>query len=267
MTLNKLQALLNLLLSENKFLSKRIQNNDTDISFKESIREWVMAYAHTRPHLLNCCESGEVSRKDFNKLNWKDVAALRIIDYLNHAGINVQDPSISKKEVISDPFGQLFYAVKTGKYDFRVDFVMDMIMLFRQYTGRLKKSVPSRAKVMEWINRHPSGLDPEIVAIRNQNRDRIMRKFIEMIDNGRIKDAKYFFEPGMSQEEKYSMMLKWWQTRLFHLRFAIRDPEVLVEMLDYSVSEKRRQTTTKGERGRDTDLRQSALSFPSDGKT
>jgi len=34
-------------------------------------------------------------------------------------------------------------------------------------------------------------------------------------------------------------MLKWWQTRLFHLRFAIRDPEVLIEMLDKSISKKR----------------------------
>ncbi len=239
MALNKLQALLDLLLSENIFLRESIRQSDSSGAFKTAIREWVMTYVSERPYLKDCCESNNVNRNNFDKLNWKDVAAMRIIDYLVYAGIKVQDPSISKKEVISDPFGQLFEAVKTGEYGFRVDFVMDMIMLFRQFNGKLRKNIPSREMVMEWIDRHPSGLDPEIVAIRNKNKDRIIRKFIEMMDDGRIRDAKFFFEPDLSKQGKYSLMLKWWQTRLFHLRFAIRDPEVLNEMLDHSISERR----------------------------
>ncbi|MCK4569846.1 MAG: KamA family protein [Bacteroidales bacterium] len=239
MALNKLQALLDLLLSENIFLRESIRQSDSSGAFKTAIREWVMTYVSERPYLKDCCESNNVNRNNFDKLNWKDVAAMRIIDYLVYAGIKVQDPSISKKEVISDPFGQLFEAVKTGEYGFRVDFVMDMIMLFRQFNGKLRKNIPSREMVMEWIDRHPSGLDPEIVAIRNKNKDRIIRKFIEMMDDGRIRDAKFFFEPDISKQGKYSLMLKWWQTRLFHLRFAIRDPEVLNEMLDHSISERR----------------------------
>jgi len=239
MTLNKLQALLDLLLTENKFLRESIQQSDSGDAFKATVRQWVEKYSKERPQLTNCCGLGEVRKNDFSKLKWKDVAALRMMDYLDHAGIIVQDPSISKKEVISDPFGQLYDAVKTGKYEFRIDFVMDMIMLFRQFNGTLRKSVPTKEKAMEWIDRHPSGLDPEIVAIRNESRDRIIRKFIDMMDKGRIHDAKFVFKPGMSKHDKYSTMLKWWQTRLFHLRFAIRDPEVLIEMLDHSISEKR----------------------------
>jgi len=238
MTLNKLEALIELLLTENKFLRESIKHACSDVEFKKDLRAWVMKYVKTRPHLLNCCEKGDVSREDFKKLNWKDVSAIRFIDYLDHAGIVVQDPSISKKEVISDPFGQLYDAVKHGKIGFRNDFIMDMIMLFRQFTGKLKKSVPGKEKIVEWIDRHPSGLDAEIVTIRNENRDRIIRKFIKMMDEGRINDAKFHFEPGISDQEKYDTMLKWWQTRLFHLRFAIRDPETLIEMLDNSISDK-----------------------------
>jgi len=239
MTVNKLQALLELLISENDILGEFIEDSDSSEVFRDSLQKWIMIYAMDRPHLLNCCSSGDVSKSDFDKLDWKDVAALRIMDYIEHAGIRVQDPSISKKGVISDPFGLLYNAIKYKEIEFRSDFMMDMIMLFRQFNGSLKKSVPSRKKIMEWIDRHPAGTDPEIVAIRNENRDRIIRKFIEMMDEGRIKDAKFIFEPGMNKDEKYALMLKWWQTRLFHLRFAIRDPEVLIEMLGRGISEKR----------------------------
>jgi lysine 2,3-aminomutase len=167
-----------------------------------------------------------------------------ILDYLDNAGIRVQDPSISKK-VVSDPFGQLYAAVTSEEYEFRVDFVLDMIMLFRQFSGKLSKNIPSKKKVVEWMSRHPSGLDPEVVALRNKNRDRIIRKFIEMMDEGRKKDAKFIFEPGLSYDDKYKLMLKWWQIRLFHLRFAIRDPEILNEMLDHSISGKRMKLLRK----------------------
>ncbi|HSG67460.1 MAG TPA: hypothetical protein VK994_02040, partial [Bacteroidales bacterium] len=243
--MNKIEALIALLLSENKLLRKQIAASDNAKDFKEVMLRWIMDYIRGRSFLERACLSAEITKRDFDRLNWKDVAALRMYDYLNHAGIKVDDPSISKGVVISDPFGQLFDAVKHNIMEFRVDFMMDMIMLFRQFNGSLRKSVPGREKVMEWISRHPSGIDPEIVAIRNQNRDRIIRKFIAMIDDGRINDAKFTFGDDMTNEEKYALMLKWWQTRLFHLRFAIRDPEVLNEMLDYSISEQRMKQLRK----------------------
>lgn len=246
--MNKLQALLDLLLVENEFLEASIKESGNENEFKDKLHDWIMVYINTRPHLLNCCETGSLDHGDFDDLNWKDVAALRIFDYLKHAGIKVQDPSISKKEVISDPFGQLYNAIKNDIREFKVDFVVDMLMLFRQFSGKLKKSVPSRDKVIEWIDRNPSGLDPEIVAIRNKNRDRIIKKFIELIDEGRIKDAKFFFEPGLSRQEKYATVVKWWQLRLFHLRFAIRDPELLNEMLDFSLSAQRMEVLRKAKK-------------------
>lgn len=241
MTINKLQTLLKRLLDENPYLAEMASKSETASGFRLAVRTWINEYAEQRPHLLNCYGNGEISRQDFDALDWKDAAALRIIDYLDNAGIKVQDPNISRSFVVSDPFGQLFDAINGRMPEIKVDFIMDMLMLFRQYNGLLEKSVPEKDKVMGWISRHPSGLDPEIVAIRNSNRDRIISKFIEMMDAGRINDAKFQFEPGMSYNEKFSLMLKWWQTRLFHLRFAIRDPQVLIEMVDGSLSEKRKK--------------------------
>jgi lysine 2,3-aminomutase len=238
MTTTRHKQLTDRLLSENEVIRRAISGASTEEDFRGYMMSVINEYASTRPHLKVCFQGGTIDRNTFKKMSWKDVAALRIHDYLQHAGIRVKDPNISRKEVVSDPFGLLFRAAKKGENDFREDFMIDMIMLFRQFNGKLKKSVPTRERVMEWLLRHPSGLDPEIVAIRNENRERIIRKFIRMIDEGRIRDAKFEFEPGMTEQEKYSTMLKWWNTRLFHLRFAIRDPELLNEMLDYSVSKK-----------------------------
>ncbi len=243
--MNKLNALIELLLTENPSLQEDIFNSDDPEEFRKHVKSRVLEYARSRPHLKNCCNAAGSMESDFSELNWKDVAALRMMDYLEHAGIRVQDPSISKKEVISDPYGQLFEAVKNGNIIFRVDFIMDMIMLYRQFNGSLRKSVPDREKILEWINRHPSGLDPEIVVLRNQNRDRIIGKFIEMMESGRLRDAKFSFEEGMARNEKHALMLKWWNTRLFHLRFAIRDPEVLNEMLDHSIPERQMELLRK----------------------
>jgi lysine 2,3-aminomutase len=88
------------------------------------------------------------------------------------------------------------------------------------------------------MDRHPSGLDPEMVAIRKANKKRILKIIIKNIEQGKITSQKYSFEPGMDAEQKYELALQWWDTSHFHLKFAIRTPALLNEMLDYSLDEK-----------------------------
>ena len=57
MTLNKIQALLDLLLAENEFLKDLIERSPDDKAFKQEIRTWVMGYASPRPHLSECCNT------------------------------------------------------------------------------------------------------------------------------------------------------------------------------------------------------------------
>jgi len=104
------------------------------------------------------------------------------------------------------------------------------------------RELPSELKVKEWIDRHPSGLDPEIVKIRDQNKERILKVIILKMNNKEIDDAKFSFEPGMTEGEKFKKALEWWDNRLFHLRFAIRSPELLNEMLDFSLGEETMKT-------------------------
>lgn len=83
--------------------------------------------------------------------------------------------------------------------------------------------------------RWPSGLDTRIIKLREENRERIIKTLIDKIDRGEIKDSKFFFEKGMSKEQKYLRMLEWWDDKLFHLRFAVRSPDLLNELLGNSL--------------------------------
>ena len=54
-----------------------------------------------------------------------------------------------------------------------------MLHLFRQFTGRDDRVEPTAKEVEAWMDRHPSGLDPRIVSLRKENRDRILRRASE----------------------------------------------------------------------------------------
>ena len=83
--------------------------------------------------------------------------------------------------------------------------------------------------------RYPSGLDARIVRLREENRDRIIKVVIRSIDEERVRAKRYSFEEGMSNEQKYLQVLEWWDDHRFHLRFAVRSPELLNEMLGHSL--------------------------------
>ncbi|MCK4464219.1 MAG: KamA family protein, partial [Bacteroidales bacterium] len=110
-----------------------------------------------------------------------------------------------------------------------------MIQLFRQYSGKSERTLPQKEKVLAWMNRHPSGLDPEIIKIRKENRERILNIIIDRIDSGVIKSKRFSYEPGLTRQEKFSKCLEWWNDGRFHLRFAARSPNLLNKMLDYSL--------------------------------
>jgi len=85
------------------------------------------------------------------------------------------------------------------------------------------------------MSRWSTGLDPRIIKLREENRERILKIIIDKIDKGEIKDSKFFFDEDMSQEQKYLKALEWWKSSLFHLRFAVRSPDLLNELLGNSL--------------------------------
>ncbi|MFO8128532.1 MAG: KamA family protein [Bacteroidales bacterium] len=225
------------LVRENPDLEKIFKGSTTTDSLNLSIRRWVEGYMKEHPEAQAFYSLEHTGRTQYEKLCWRDMAAIRILDYLDRNGLQTDDLNLRGKTVESRPFEWLWEEYKGEDTQTTPDFIRDMIYLFRQFHGVATQQKPSSAKVQQWMDRNPSGLDAEVIDVRIINKARIIDRFIRLIDEGSIQDAKYNFDDGMTAEEKVLLMNQWWNERLFHLRFAIRDPELLNEMLDNTLSE------------------------------
>ncbi len=168
-------------------------------------------------------------------LKWRDIAAIRILDYIDNAGLKIKDLNIKGDIAISNPIMLLWQAVNHGTGGAKYAFFEDMLFLFRQFQGTSKQVLPKQETLQEWMGRYPSGLDPRIIHLRKENRERIINLIIDQIDSGEKQDSKFKFEQGMSREDKYKLVLKWWEDSSFHLRFAFRSPELINKMLGHSL--------------------------------
>ncbi len=201
----------------------------------ENLKGWVFSFLNGRNDALAFYEGRDEGRIIFEKLDWQEVAAIRILDYIDNRGRSFEDLNLGGARITNNPFLYLWHAIRSGRGGGTTAYFTDMLELFRQFTGKSKRVLPTRRQVEKWMDRHPSGLDPAIIKVREANRERILKIIIRRIDRGEIRSSRYRFEPGLSNAEKMKQALKWWNTSHFHLKFAIRNPDLLNEMLDYSL--------------------------------
>ncbi len=231
----KSHRLLKALLKENPKLEEIMRNSKNEIEARIGIKNWVMEELRARPKALAYYESGHNDREAFESLTWRDYAAIRLLDYVDHAEREFVDPNLRGAIAVSTPVRQLWLAVNRGTGGAKPDFFDDMLHLFRQFTGTTKRRLPSQDEVEQWMDRYPSGLDPRIVALREENRDRILHAIIDRIERGDITSQRFKFEPGLSRGDRLRLGREWWQDMHFHLSFAVRSPELLNEMLGNSL--------------------------------
>lgn len=229
------RRLLNILLHENPLL-RSILSDSADLGeAMERLHDMAYEALASNEEALRYYNNETSGQKALEKLRWRDYAAIRILDYLENSGREITDLNINGEVIQNHPFKILWLAVNHNKGGAHPNFFHDMIELFRQLSGKAERRMPDAGTVEKWMSRHPSGLDPEIAEIRKKNKERILRVFMKKIESGEKKDSKFYFEEGMSEDEKFSLMLSWWNDRLFHLRFAVRNVELLNELLDHSL--------------------------------
>lgn len=231
----KSHKLLRSLLDENPELETIMRESKNETEALIGVKNMAMRHLRYSPHALAYYNREKTGRAAFKKLKWKDIACIRLLDYIEYADNQYPDPNLHGEIAVSNPIKLLWLAVSKGTGGAKPYFFEDMIQLFRQFSGHEKKQAYRREIIHNWMNRWPVGTDPRIKRLREENRDRIIGILINKIDKGEINDKKYFFDKEKSYEEKHQTMLEWWKDKIFHLRFAVRTPELLNELLGYSL--------------------------------
>lgn len=120
-----------------------------------------------------------------------------------------------------------------------IDMPTDLFIdLFHQFK-RLHESdatplSPSRVK--RRTDRWPTGLDEEVVAMRQENKERMLHILIQRIESRKAAVTRFHFDEGISYEEKYQLVSNWWNDFRFHLAMAIKSPAELNRFLGNSLS-------------------------------
>jgi lysine 2,3-aminomutase len=231
----KSHRILKKLLKENPQLETIMQNSNNETEALVGVRNWVMSELRSSPVALAYYSGEKTGRDGFEALSWRDYAAIRLLDYIDNAGREFVDLNLRGDIAVNNPIRMIWLGVRKGTGGAKPAFFEDMLHLFRQFSGKKTYVPPDRETVESWMDRYPSGLDPRIVKLREENRDRILNILIDKIDNGEIVSKRFSFSPNQSAEQKYLAALEWWKDMRFHLNFAVRSPDLLNELLGYSL--------------------------------
>lgn len=227
--------LLKQLLGENSEFEEILRSSKNETEVVVGVRNWIEMTMKDRQDAFRFYRAKHPTRELFNKLEWRDYAIIRILDYIDHAGKEYPDLNLRGEIAVSNPLRLIWLAVHKGTGGAKPGFFKDMIQLFRQLRTDTRSHMPTRKKVEDWMDKYPSGIDPRIVQLREENKQRIIHILIRKLDKGEIKSTKYFFEDGDSAAQKQEKMEQWWTNHKFHLHFAFRSPDLLNEMLDHSL--------------------------------
>lgn len=94
----------------------------------------------------------------------------------------------------------------------------------------------SPVRIKNRTERWATGLDPEVVEIREENKERMLHVLIQRIENRKTTPSRFHFDEGMSYEEKYRLVSEWWNDFRFHLSMAVKSPTELNRFLGNSLS-------------------------------
>lgn len=101
------------------------------------------------------------------------------------------------------------------------DLYIDLFMQLQKLVG-YEPHIPSERSVRHFTDRWLSGLDEEVVAVRAENRDRMLHLLVERVEHAH--SSRFHFEEHMSYEEKYQQVSQWWYDDRFQLRMALKTP-------------------------------------------
>ena len=129
-----------------------------------------------------------------------------------------------------------FLTERLENIEMPTDLFIELFQLFKRLQGETVP-LPSPQRIKSRNDRWATGLDEEVREERDENKERMLHLLIQKIENRKSKPSvRFHFEEGMSYEEKYELVSKWWNDFRFHLSMAVKSPAELNRFLGNSRS-------------------------------
>lgn len=204
------------------------EESESSVLFKEALRSFV---------------SSRIDRT-VGGSNMGNAVAKRILLLIEHDDTTVSELSTGGEIPVRTITWLWQFLAGKLKEDVSPDFFID---LFRQFEllEHPEEIVPDRSLVKRQMNRWPTGLDEEVMAIRRSNKERIIAGLIRKIERRHAPTSRFQFTEGMSYAEKYIKVQEWWNTGRFHLAMAFKSPTELNYFLGDSLSAETLQLLAK----------------------
>lgn len=201
------------------FLIALAQGSDTPSSFREGLHAFISSQL-------------EPEDEDSQKKRITD----RLLLLIAYDDTTVDDLSTGNQYPVQTITYLWQFLRKTLDKEVSIDLFLD---LYHQFSFLLSPSEKQldRSRVKRQMNRWPTGLDEEVIRIRQQNKDRIIRGLIRKIERRHSPSSRYQFAEGLTEEEKYRQVQEWWNNSRFHLSLAIKSPTELNSFLGNTLSE------------------------------
>lgn len=164
-----------------------------------------------------------------------NAVAKRILLLIEHDGMMVSELSTGEEMPIRTITCLWQFLAGKLEEDVSPDFFIDLYWQF-ELLEKPEEIVPDRSLVKRQMNRWPTGLDEEVMAIRYSNKERIIAGLIRKIERRHAPTSRFQFTEGMSYAEKYVKVQEWWNIGRFHLAMAFKSPTELNYFLGGSLS-------------------------------
>lgn len=115
------------------------------------------------------------------------------------------------------------------------DFALELYHQFSRLHDA-PSGVPEKEDVFRWMRRWPDGLNEQVRAIREANKERIMALLVRKIEHRPASSGRYVFPEGCGEAEKLGWVRQWWGEARFHLSMAVKSAAELNRMLGGTLS-------------------------------
>ena len=113
--------LLKKLLIENPELEEILRSSKNETEVVVGVREWIERTLKDREEAFRFYHARHSTRELFEKLEWRDYAIIRLLDYIDHAGKQYPDLNLRGEIAVSNPLRLIWLAGGQTRFFYRYD--------------------------------------------------------------------------------------------------------------------------------------------------